>query len=194
MARDSQDVLCMRLSQALLASAFLVLFAPRARADVLSVYLQAHQNVGSGSANDLVPGATSPDLRRGLGWQAGVKVLVFEAYVDKTRYGTDASLTHAILGLRMGLERDNMNAYARAGAGVVEDELGVLTHTGQPGMQRGAVARAGVGLDIPLASRVFLEFAVDGEYFVLEPSANSDETTSGKAYFAGLGLKLVLGL
>jgi hypothetical protein len=182
----------MRLTQWLVVVALLLSTPAIARADVLSLYLQAHQGVAGERANDLMPGRASEEMGRGFGLQAGVKVLVFEAYVDKTHYDGDAALTHAVVGLRTGVEQGRLRAYARAGVGMVEDESGLLVaHRMSQG--KGAVARAGVGLAAELTSRVFLVLSVDGEYFAFEPVSGSTEVQSGSAFFGGLGLRFALG-
>jgi hypothetical protein len=174
------------------------LFARPARADLVAVYVQGHGGMSSHDTGGVGAASDSNELSPALGVQGGVRVLVFEAYGDRTSFGSGSSVTRGILGLRGAIGLGGLRLILRGGGGVISERGGALTGRldGAPARD-GYVARAGAALESRLARGLYGGFGVDGEYYSLGnpsmPGALSART-QGTDIFASLHLKFEVGL
>ena len=183
---------------AVVAGLMTVVVAGRpAEAKLVAAYLQGHGGMSSPQAESAT-GATSASLEPGVGIQAGARLLVFEAYGDRTSFGAGSSVTRGIFGLRGALELASVRLVLRGGGGLLAERGGALTGNldGAPSRD-GVAARAGVALEKQLATMVYGGLAVDGEVFSLAPTTMATQVvgrTSGSDIFASLHLKFEIGL
>jgi hypothetical protein len=102
------------------------------------------------------------------GFEVGAHVLLFDAYVGYMGFGTDRSVSRAIVGLRGGLGGEHLRLVLRAGVGAIHESSGALTTALGPATltRTGGVARAGGSLEVRLFSGgLWLGAGVDGETF-----------------------------
>jgi hypothetical protein len=176
-----------------------LLLARPAHADVVAAYIEGHGGLSSteGAANRAA--TSNGGLAPGLGFQVGARVLIFDGYFDRTAFGSGASVSRGILGLRAGLGTGDLKLVLRGGGGVLFEEGGALAGS-QPviGSRSGVVARAGLAVEKRLTpGQLLMGFGLDGEVFSLENSATSGalaERTQGSDIFLSLQLKFELGI
>jgi hypothetical protein len=149
--------------------AILLLGVQDVRADIGSVYFQAHGGYAGGDTEELMPGGDDPSLGPALGLQAGARLFFFEGYLDHTEMTRTGSVSRAVLGLRGDLSILKLRLAVRAGVGAMNEEDGALSGVDVEGMQRvGACARLGGALDYELTQRLFFGVGMDGEAYALE--------------------------
>ena len=170
-----------------------------ARADIVAAYLQGHGGFSSPHAEDSAATA-SAGSSSGLGVQAGLRLLIFEAYADHTSLGSGSSLTRGILGLRGAIGLGTWRLILRGGGGVISERGGALTGglDGAPD-RTGVVARAGAALEKKLARTLHAGFGVEGEVFDLITGQEIGGTgaatqITGSDVFVTLHLKFEIGI
>jgi hypothetical protein len=186
------------------AGAVVALWSAPARADIVAAYVEGHGGLGNNdtTGRETASGSGSgSSLAPALGFQLGVRLLIFEGYFDRTSFGSGASVSRGILGLRAGLGSQNLRLVLRAGGGVITEEGGALTgmSLGVPERQ-GVVARAGVAVEKSLApGKLWGGAGLDGEVFSLAsatavPSSGYAGRTQGSDAFLSVYLKFELGI
>jgi hypothetical protein len=159
------------------------------RAELASIYVQAHGGYAGGDTEELMPGGADPALGPALGLQAGARILFLDGYLDRTQMIRTGAVSRAVLGLHGDLTLVGFRFMLRAGAGALSEEDGALSGVETEGTQRlGILGRAGGSVDREVASRLFLGFGLDGEVYALE----GDRT--GFDVMANLRLSFELGL
>jgi hypothetical protein len=176
-----------------------------ARADIAAAYLEGHGGLGNNGSDASSRASTAANSTSGvapaLGFQLGARVLIFEGYFDRTGFGSGASVSRGILGLRAGFGGDT-RLVLRAGGGVITEEGGALTGMSLGVPQReGVVGRAGVAVETRLSpgpAKLLGGAALDGEVFSLasaSPAPNGfTGRTQGSDAFLSLYLKFELGI
>ena len=188
---------------ALTVAGAIALSSAPARADIIAAYVEGHGGLGNNDiGRETASGSSSGSgLVPALGFQLGARVLIFEGYFDRTAFGSGASVSRGILGLRAGLGSQNLRLVLRAGGGVISEEGGALTgmNLGVPERQ-GVVGRAGVAVETALApGKLWGGAGLDGEVFSLAaaspaPSSGVVGRTQGSDAFLSLYLKFELGI
>ncbi len=180
------------------AAVFALMVRP-ARADIVAGYVQGHGGLSNPQADS---GMASParSASGGLGLQAGLRLLIFEAYADHTTLGSGASTSRGIAGLRGAIGLGGWRLMLRGGGGVIAEQGGALTGRldGSPD-RTGVVARAGVALEKKLAPTLFGGIGLDAEVFSLfaaedAVSAGTGARISGSNVFVSLHLKFEVGI
>ena len=182
------------------------LWSAPARADIAAAYVEGHGglgNNGSDASTRALTANSSSGVAPALGFQLGARLLIFEGYFDRTAFGSGASVSRGVLGLRAGFGGDTTRLVLRAGGGVITEEGGALTgmSLGVPERQ-GVVARAGVALEQRLSpgpAKLLGGAALDGEVFSLAsaspaPPSGFNGRTQGSDAFLSLYLKFELGI
>jgi len=171
-------------------------FAAPARADVVAAYVQGQGGIGSNEGGNRASDSSSSGLSPALGFRLGARVLIFEGYYDRTAFGSGASVSRGILGLRFGLGSGHTRLVLHGGGGVVTEQGGALTGLRLGAIDRnGLVARAGVAVEQRFAPLVWGGAALDGEVFSLSAvSASSSPRATGQDVFFSLYLKFELGV
>jgi hypothetical protein len=182
----------------LVAVGAVALSAAPARADVVAAYVEGHGGVGNneGGTRASTSGSSSSGLSPAVGFQLGARLLIFEGYYDRTAFGSGASVSRGILGLRVGLGSQDLRLVLHAGGGVVTEEGGALTGMTVGAAERnGVVGRAGVALEKRLMPTLWGGAALDGEVFSLSAATSSTgPRTEGQDAFLSLYLKFELGI
>jgi hypothetical protein len=151
------------------SAAILLLGVQEVRADLFSVYLQAHGGYGGGETEELMPGGNEPALGPALGLQAGARLLMFEGYVDHTEMVRTGSVERAVFGVHGGLELLKTRLSLRAGVGALSEEDGALAGVEMEGIERvGILGRVGGAIDREITSRLYLGVGLDAEAYALE--------------------------
>jgi hypothetical protein len=187
---------------ALTLAGAVALWSAPARADIVAAYVEGHGGLGNNdtTGRETASGSGS-GLAPALGFQLGARLLIFEGYFDRTSFGSGASVSRGILGLRAGLGSQDLRLVLRAGGGVITEEGGALTgmSLGAPERQ-GVVARAGVAVEKSLApGKLWGGAGLDGEVFSLAsataiPSSGYAGRTQGSDAFLSIYLKFELGI
>jgi hypothetical protein len=188
---------------ALIVAGAVALWAAPARADIVAAYVEGHGGLGN-NGNDATTRASSSSssVSPALGFQLGARLLIFEGYFDRTAFGSGASVSRGILGLRAGFGGANTRLVLRAGGGVITEEGGALTGMSLGVPQReGVVGRAGVALETRLTpgpAKLLGGAALDGEVFTLAAASPAPSgfagRTQGSDAFLSLYLKFELGI
>jgi hypothetical protein len=171
--------------------------AAPARADLVAAYIQGHGGLGNNeSPSRASSSGSSSGLSPALGFQLGARLLIFEGYYDRTAFGSGASVSRGIFGLRFGLGGQGLRLVLHAGGGVITEEGGALTGTTLgTGTRNGVVGRAGVALEKRLMPALWGGAAVDGEVFSLAAATSgTGPRTEGQDAFFSLYLKFELGV
>ncbi|HET6151033.1 MAG TPA: hypothetical protein VFH68_26090 [Polyangia bacterium] len=171
-------------------------FAAPARADVVAAYVEGHGGVGNNEGGTRSSSSSSSGLSPAIGFQLGARLLIFEGYYDRTAFGSGASVSRGILGLRGGFGGKDLRLVLHAGAGVITEEGGALTGMTVGAAERnGVVGRAGVALERRLMPVLWGGAALDGEIFSLSAATSSTgPRTEGQDAFLSLYLKFELGI
>ena len=157
------------MRNALVILGVLLLGVQDVRAELGSVFVQAHGGYAGGETEELMPGGADPALGPALGVQAGARLFLFEGYVEHTEMVRTGAVRRAVLGLHGDLSLLSTRLTLRAGVGAVSEEDAALSGVEQEGMERvGAVARLGGAVDREIAKRFFLGVGMDGEAYALE--------------------------
>jgi len=175
-----------------------------ARADIVAVHLGGYGGLSSHPSGALVTSGTGASdgssVTPGLGFEAGLRLLLFEAYVDRLAFGDGRGTTRGIVGVRAGFGIAGLRVWARAGLGAVFDQGGTLSGV-DAGVavpdRHGLVARAGLGIERPLNPNVFsIGFGIDGEYFTLDSPAAAMTAlhSQGSDILAALRFKFEVGI
>jgi hypothetical protein len=169
-----------------------------ARADIVAVHMGAYGGLSSHPSG--APAVDGSSVTPGLGFELGLRLLIFEAYVDRMAFGDGRGTTRGIIGIRAGYGIGGVRLWARAGFGAIFDQGGTLSGV-DPGIavpdRHGVVARAGVGFEKPLNPNVFtIGFGVDGEYFTLDsPTVGTVAVRSqGSDILASVRFKFEVGI
>jgi hypothetical protein len=110
---------------------------------------------------------THGDTGLQLGFEAGVRVLLFDGYVDYMAFGSGKSVSRAIVGVRGTLGSGWLRLVLRGGVGAIRESSGALTSPLGPATltRSGGVARGGGALEARLFYGTWLGAAVDGEAY-----------------------------
>jgi hypothetical protein len=178
------DEVVMRLIVGFSLSAMLLLVAPSAGADSMSLYLQGHGGEDS-SVGDTVGG------------ELGVNLLAFNLYVGFDDYLSRGSVLRAIAGFGSDTSFGGWRLSGRLGAGVMFENGDVFSDTAPGNDRNGLVGRAGLALDRQLSGGLLFGLAIDAEYFALKATDNSLVDTSvhtGADILGSLHLRFELGI
>ena len=188
-----------RLIAPVIVLALALAWAGRARADIIAAYLQGQGGVSSASPEGArTSGQSSSSDNTGLGLTLGMRVLIFEGYVDHTRFGEGQSASRGIVGVRAGIGTEGLRLVLRAGVGALVERGGALTERIPTSLERtGGVARAGASLEAKLATALWGGIGLDGEAFTLGNTAGEafgSNAVRGTDLFASLRLLFEVGI
>ena len=167
-------------------------------ADIVSVHLGGYGGLSSHPAGAATAAGSS--VTPGLGFEAGVRLLIFEAYVDRLAFGDGRGTTRGILGVRAGYGIAGVRLVANAGVGGIFDQGGTLSGVDAGVVvpdRHGVVARAGLAVERILNPNVFtIGFGLDGEYFTFDsPSTRLVAVRNqGSDVLASLRIKFEVGI
>jgi len=161
------------------------LIAPRAQAKLAAIYAS-----GQGGLQ------THGDTGLQLGGELGVRVLLFDGYVDYMGFGSGKSVTRAIVGLRGGLGRGWLRLVLRGGVGAIREQSGALTTpVGATTLTRtGGVLRGGGAVEVRLFPGGWLGVGVDGEAYDFLNSNTLGFSNHGSNLLGVLRLTIELGI
>src|ERR1043165_4233706 len=112
----------------MVAGAVVTLWSVPARADIVAAYVEGHGGIGNNDTSGRAStSSSSGSPAAALGFQLGARLLIFEGYYDRTAFGSGASVSRGILGLRAGLGSKDVRLVLRTGGGVITEEGGALT-------------------------------------------------------------------
>jgi hypothetical protein len=155
-----------------------------ARSELVSISGQAHV------ADSDVPDGLA------VGVRASVSALFLEGYWDHVSYGSDVSVSRAVVGARYSGGVGRLSLILRAGLGTIHERGGALgAESATP--RRGVTARAGAAVEGRLGYGFRLGLGIDTEaYLVVERdrSWSRDNADSGTGHIGSLYLKFELGL
>jgi hypothetical protein len=185
------------VTSVMVAVAAVALWAAPARADLVAAYVEGHGGLGNNEAGSRAStSSSSSGLSPALGFQLGARLLIFEGYYDRTAFGSGASVSRGVLGLRVGLGGQGLRLVLHGGGGVITEEGGALTGMSVGATSRnGVVGRAGVALEKRVMPTLWGGAALDGEVFSLAAATSSTgPRTQGQDAFFSLYLKFELGI
>ncbi|MES1209117.1 MAG: hypothetical protein ABUS79_24530 [Pseudomonadota bacterium] len=161
----------------------------------MAAYVAGH---GGLSSPDTGTASNGQGVSPAVGLQAGARLLIFEVYGDHTTFGSSASVSRGILGLRGAVGFGKTRLVLRGGGGVLAERGGALTgHLGGTPDRTGPVGRAGIALERQIAPMLLFGGGLDGEIFTLvvadSPTAVESRTTGSDVFFS-LHLKFEIGI
>jgi hypothetical protein len=138
------------------AALSVALLAPRAEAKVAAVYAAAQSGI-----------QTHGDTGLQYGFEAGVRVLLFDGYIDYMAFGSGKSVSRAIVGVRGTLGSGWLHLVLRGGVGAIRESSGALTTPVGPATltRTGGVVRGGAALEAHVFPGGWLGLGVDGEAY-----------------------------
>jgi len=176
-----------------LTAVLLTWAAPVTAHAIGSIYAQGHGGVGGEETSEILPGRPEPALGPALGLQGGLRLLVFEGYVDRTAFD-QGHVTRGVLGLRPTVALGGARLVLRAGAGLLSDQ-GALLIGSEGDAWTGPCARLGGGAEFDLSPFLRLGLGLDGEVFALSrSSAPSSDEIVGSDVFGSLYLAFEFGI
>jgi hypothetical protein len=187
------------ITLALTAATLVCTLSRQARADIVAGFVQGQGGLQSNSdtSNHSTSQSSGGGLTPGLGFQVGARLLFVEGYYDRMAFGSGASITRGIVGVRGKVGLGDFRLVLRAGAGLLTEHGGAISGSAQGGDRRGAVGRVGIALEKRLTRGELLGgIGLDGEVFSLEtPSMpNAADTTFGGDLFLSLHIRFELGI
>jgi hypothetical protein len=171
--------------QSLAAALSIALAAPRAEAKLAAVYASGQGGI-----------QTHGDTGLQLGFEAGVRVLLFDGYVDYMGFGSGKSVSRAIVGVRGALGKGWLRLVLRGGVGAIRESSGALTTpVGATTLTRtGGVVRGGGAVEVHLFPGGWLGAGVDGEAYDFLNSNTLGFSNHGSNLLGVLRLTIELGI